>query len=121
MASKSIEHMGINICCATIIMEMFRWGLTDEDRSKRLEALKHNLEKSMDSMEKGEYLSYDEVMDEIERKLYADSSEDEKEYHRHKKEFRKRVKDIEDRNRIKILKEDHQAFIDAVRYEYKNR
>ncbi len=121
VASESVNHMGINICCATILRGLFMWGFTDEAREKRLEELEADLDAGLKGYEEGRVYTHEEVMEKLENELFANSSEDEKEHRRLEKEYKKSVKEIENRYIEKVIQEDHQFFIDAVKYEFRNR
>ena len=121
VAAESVNHMGINICCATILKELFFWGFTEEKREKSIKEFEESLAAGEKDIEEGRHRSFEELVEELELEWSSDESEDEKEYRRLKKEFEKSVKEIEHRYMEMIINEDHQAFIDAVKYEYQNR
>ncbi len=128
IADESVSHVGINICCAAILRPLFFWGFTEAKRRERYKELIESLkeieersdEKNYKEKKDGEQ-SFDEFMEELERRYPVDWSDDEKEHIRLEKEFKNSVKDIEKRHIEKIVKEDHEAFIAAVKCEYKKR
>lgn len=59
-------------------------------------------------------------LEELEQRFMEGVSEDAKEHRRLEKEYQKTVRNIEARYARKIISEDHLAFIEAVRNEYKS-
>ena len=118
VASKSIEHMGINTCCAAILYDLFTWGFTDEDREKKQKEIIESLAESERDIEEGWYYTAEEVFEELKKELFSDCSEDEKEHIIREDQYKESVKEIEERYVRKILEKDHKDFIDAVRTEY---
>lgn len=121
IAEQSVEKLGVEACCACILRELFEWGLTEEEREEQFEELKKRLDESMKDLEEGKCISAEELFDELEDELLSEESEDEREYWKLEKEFKKKVLKIERRYAEKINDENHQLFIDAVKTEYGNR
>lgn len=122
VAEESIEQLGADVCCATILQDLFEWGLTEESRSENHDDLIEKLAESEKDIEEGRCYSADEVFEELEKKYFSELlTEDEKEHRRLEKEYKNKVREIESRHSSKIIDEDHQMFIEAVRSEYQRR
>lgn len=121
IAQQSVDDMGIEVCCACILQELFEWGFTEEARKEHFEELKEMLDESMNNLDEGEYISAEDLFDELEDELLSEESEDEREYWRLEKEFKRKVREIERHYSQKINDENHKMFIDAVKNEYGNR
>ena len=121
IAQQSVDDMGIEVCCACILQELFEWGFTEEARKEHFEELKERLEEAKKEYEEGRCISGEEFMEELRKEILADANEDEKEYRKYKDEFDEKVIDIERRYSYKIDEENHKMFIDAVKNEYWKR
>jgi len=121
IAQQSVDDMGIEVCCACILQELFEWGFTEEARKEHFEELKEMLDESMKDLDEGRYTSAEELFEDLDKEILAEASEDEREYWRLEKEFKRKVREIERRYSQKINDENHKMFIDAVKNEYGNR
>jgi len=121
VAEQSVENLGIEVCCACILQDLFEWGLTEENRQEHLEDLEEMLDESMKDLDEGRYTSAEELFEDLDKEILAEASEDEREYWRLEKEFKRKVSEIERRYSQKINDENHKMFIDAVKNEYGNR
>ena len=121
VAEQSVENLGIEVCCACILQDLFEWGLTEEARKEHFEELKEMLDESMKDLDEGRYTSAEELFEDLDKEILAEASDDEREYWRLEKEFKRKVREIERRYSQKINDENHKMFIDAVKNEYGNR
>ncbi len=121
VAEQSIENMGINTCCAAILLELFIWGFTEEDRERNSEDLKKDLDESVQDIKDGRCYSWDEFIEELDREIIADCSEDEKQHRIYEKEYKNKVEEIERCYAEDVYEINHQKYIEAVISEFRNR
>ena len=121
MAEESIKNIGVNACYAAILWDLFVWGLTEESRENSSKKLKKSLEKSKKDIEEGKYHSAEDVLKKLEQRIIDECSEDEKQHRIYEKEYKKKVKEIEECHAERVFKDNHEKFIKAVKSEFQRR
>ena len=118
IATPSVSDYGIDVCCATILRDVFIWGLTEHQRRESYDDLTKRLDEAEKDIEAGRLVSIEELDDLFEEKCFKDASDDEKAHRKYEREYEDKVEDIESRYRDKVCQEAHKRFIDMVRREY---
>ncbi len=118
IAEDSVVQQGVNVCCACILNELFCWGYTEETREAKRIDLEEKIDEAMKDFEEGRCYTNEEVMAKLKAKIWANATDDEKEYEKYRKEFGDKVSDIEGRYSQKLNEENNQMFIDAIKKEF---
>lgn len=118
IAKPSVVEQGIDVCCAVILRELFRWGHTEEHRKESFKDLCERLKEAEIDVDSGNTITSEELRDYFDNKFMEHASEDEKMHHLYKREFEEKVEEIEQRYREDIILKDHQRVIDIVKKEY---
>lgn len=121
IAKSSVEEYGVDVCCAAILVELFEWGYTEEQREEKRLELDALIQEIEEDTSLDETVSSEELWEELDKDFAKNATEDEKEHRRLRREYKKSVEEIERRYMIDIVDKDHKRFIEVVRNEYKNR
>ena len=121
VADVSIAEVGEAGCCGVILWEMSHVGLLPEEREEKIKELVKSLEEAEKSMDEGKTYTSDEVSAMFEEDFYSNATDDEKEHHCLEKQYEESVKEIELREREKVLNKDHERLIKLIRQEYQNK
>ncbi|MCD8069582.1 MAG: hypothetical protein LUE87_12020, partial [Lachnospiraceae bacterium] len=112
VAGESVSRYGIEACCAVIFFELFWFGYTDEQRAEGIEALKKELDESMEEFErdgKDSGIPAEEFFDQMFEEILNDcENEDERQYMILEREFHHSVEDINRRFGKKVSEHNDQ-------------
>lgn len=122
VAQVSVMKYGVEACCSEILYELFWFGYTKEQREKNLKTFYESLDEAIAEMEESPTegtVSAEEFFKEMHEELMNGcDDEDEKQYMMLEYDFNQSVKEIKDRYSNKVLKNNHQRVINAIRSEW---
>lgn len=122
IAKSSLDELGAEICAAKPLAELLFWGALPEQREENIKELHERLNKPIDKNElMKNSISLEELIKKHEEELVAGMSDDEKAYYHAQKRFEEETKEIVQRYRNSIIKENQNQLIKAIKKEYENR
>lgn len=121
IAQSAIEILGSEICAAYIMSVVFRFGLTPIERENNISDLYKQLDESIKSVEEGNLISHEELMEALEIDLFSKSTEDERTYWTAEKVFKEATESIRNKHLKQVYADRHQQYIDEIRREFSNR
>lgn len=122
IAEESIEQLGMEVCAAHILAEVFFWGSTPEHRKSRVEeTLSELCERCNEANEVEKLVPADKVMAEWREELLSDMTDDERKYFLLKENFEEEINEIQRRYWAKGREEKLAKSIKAVRVEYERQ
>ncbi|MCD7923094.1 MAG: hypothetical protein LUE14_07510 [Clostridiales bacterium] len=122
IARSSVDTLGIDVCCAEILYQIFEFGYSDKSREKNIQALCERLDEAIAEAKEGKSYSHEEVFDHLwQEMLERCTDEDERQHMILEKEYEDKVEEIERRYTNRILENNHQKLIALVREEYDMR
>lgn len=121
IAKSSIDKLGMEICAAKILSDIFFWGFYPEDREERVVDLMEKLEESHDESEYISEEEFDKHMAKIDDEMKQAMTDDEKAYYAAKERFDAETEDIVRSYWKKTCIEIEKQHIAAIKEEYRER
>ncbi len=123
IAGNSVKEYGAELCCATVLDELFWDGYTEESRKENVGRIRTELEERVRKMEDHpeSLIPAEKVYGELRQNIMGEcEDEDERQHMMMEHTYEKSVEEIEMRHAAKILERNHQKVIGAIREEYGN-